>query len=321
MRESVRHTAIELVANAFEKTGVIKAVSRWNRREGGIILAFHEISPAALSRKLTQVAEQYTFVSLSELVNRLAGGKSTAGLVAITFDDGFKTVIESAVNLADSHHWPMTFFLPTRYIDTQEPYWFHELKPLLESAPQKQLSIDHTVLSLVDQSAIAEAFHILSKKFCMYSSDEEIDNALRHIRAMLFESEERPPGLRTPKPISWHRVRELSGREDLSFESHSVNHLALSRLTEEAVRMEMERSRSRIEEMTGRKVAHFCYPYGGPGEIGAVAPRMAQRLFSSAVTLVRGRCGRNPNLAFLPRIALYEQDSEPVVALKVGLAR
>src|SRR5262249_13499800 len=288
---------------------------------GGIILVFHEISHAQLAKHLGQLSELYRFIPLSEFVSRLAQGKSTAGLAVITFDDGYGSVIESAAHLARIYGWPMTFFLPTRYLDTREPYWFQELEPLLEGATCDHMTIDDMRISLRDQASRAKTLDILNRRFMSFPSTEKVDELLRRIRYVLSGSEERPADLRTSEPISWERVRELVTREELSFEVHSVNHLALSRLTEEAIRAEMLRSRTRVEQMTGCNVEHFCYPYGGLDEIGSLAPRIARSLFRSATTMLRGRCHKDTDSAMLPRVPLYERDSEQRVALKVSLAR
>jgi peptidoglycan/xylan/chitin deacetylase (PgdA/CDA1 family) len=117
------------------------------------------------------------------------------------------------------------------------------------------------------------------------------------------------------------RVRELAAREELSFEAHSISHLAVSRLPEERLQKEMEGSRARVEELTGRRVNHFCYPYGSPNEVGTVAPSLVRKLFHSGTTTSRGRCSAGVDLALLPRVPLDEGDSEEVAALKVGTAR
>ena len=83
----------------------------------------------------------------------------------------------------------------------------------------------------------------------------------------------------------------------------------------------MERCCSRIEEMTGRRVEHFCYPFGGLDEIGESAPIQARRRFRSATTMLRGRCNSASDPLMLPRSPLYEGDSGPLVALKVAAAR
>ena len=134
-------------------------------------------------------------------------------------------------------------------------------------------------------------------------------------------SDHRPPGLAVPPPIPWSRVRELSKHDELSFEAHSVNHLAVSCLREQDLITELESSRSRIEEWTGRKVNHFCYPYGSPREVGQTAPNVVRNRFDSATTTSRGRCSSSADLALLPRVPLDGADLEEVAALKVGTAR
>ena len=321
MGGSYRDTVIRCTSQVFAKACLTRALDKLNRRRGGIILAFHEISHAQLSKHLTQLSELYTFISLSEFVSRLAQGKSTSRLAVITFDDGYGPVIESAAQLAQLHGWPMTFFLPTRFLDTCEPYWYQELRPLLERATREHIAVGGMSLLLRDQASIAKALDMLDRRFTSLSSYDEVDDLLRSIRYALLGSEERPADLPTSQPIPWKRVRELVACEELSFEAHSVNHLALSRLTAEAVREEMMQSRARIEEVTGRQVHHFCYPYGGLGEIGPLAPRIACSLFRSATTMLRGRCHKDADPAMLPRIPLYEPDSEQKVALKVSFAR
>jgi peptidoglycan/xylan/chitin deacetylase (PgdA/CDA1 family) len=321
MGDSYRDTTITLASQLLVGSHIATLLGKLNSRRGGIILVFHEISQTRLAKQLAQLSELYTFIPLSEFVRRLAQRKSTTGLAVITFDDGYGSVLESAAHLAQIHGWPMTFFLPTRYLDTREPYWFQELEPLLERATCDHMTIDDMHLPLRDQASRAKTLDILNERFMSFPSLEKVDQLLRRIRYVLSGSEERPADLRTSEPVSWKRVRELVQREELSFEVHSVNHLALSRLTEEAIRGEMLQSRARVEQMTGCNVQHFCYPYGGLGEIGSLAPRIARSLFRSATTMVRGRCHQDTDSAMLPRVALYEGDSEQRVALKVSLAR
>ena len=113
---------------------MVGTLDRMNGRRGGVILVFHETTPEILQRQLDQIAQRYTFISLDAFVDRLIAGKSTTGVCAITFDDGIGSVTETASALAITRGWPMTFYLPTRYLDTGEAYWFFELGLLLKRA-------------------------------------------------------------------------------------------------------------------------------------------------------------------------------------------
>ncbi len=296
-------------------------LERAHARRGGVILAYHEMSEARLREQLGAVAERYRYVPLSEFVDRLARGQSTVGLAAITYDDGYGPTIEAAAALALEHGWPMTFYLPTRYLDSRQPFWYQELGALLERSSRRSGTLGGIAFELGSPAATAAANAALNRFFRSLQSEPEVERQLRELRRLLHGSEERPAWLETTAPIGWERVRELARHDALSFDAHTVNHLALARLDDDAIGAEMERSRERIEAFTGRRVEHFCYPYGGRDEISAAACEQARRRFRSSVTLLRGRCAAGADRAFLPRVPLYEGDSRSIAALKVATAR
>tara|TARA_Y100000590_G_scaffold261313_1_gene293389 strand:- start:1617 stop:2342 length:726 start_codon:yes stop_codon:yes gene_type:complete len=117
------------------------------------------------------------------------------------------------------------------------------------------------------------------------------------------------------KPISWSEVEELSKNQLISFQSHGVTHSAVSSLNEEEIELEMTKSKKIIESHTNKKVHSFCYPYGSKESIGNMAPKVAAKHFSSAVTLIHGRLKKN-DLFYLPRIGLYKEDLRSLARLK-----
>ena len=316
-----RRQIVRLVSNVLARTRMVGTLDRMNGRRGGVILVFHETTPEILQRQLDQIAQRYTFISLDAFVDRLIAGKSTTGVCAITFDDGIGSVTETASALAIARGWPMTFYLPTRYLDTGEAYWFFELGLLLKRAAGANVVFERMALNLGSPAGIDRAWKILRGYFIALPSYDAVTHALRQLRSSLLGVEARPEGLDLPPPISWERVRQLAHRDELSFEAHTVSHLALSRLSDDHLIAEMEDSRARIEEVTGRPVRHFCYPYGSPNEVGRVAPKHARSRFRSATTTARGRCASGVDLALLPRVPLDIADPEAVVDFKVSSAR
>jgi peptidoglycan/xylan/chitin deacetylase (PgdA/CDA1 family) len=317
----IRRNAVKLASYAAAWSGLLTCVDRWNNRRGGIILVFHDVSSETLTRHLTQIEEGYEFVSLTEMVERIAQGKSASGLAVISFDDGLKNVTQSAAVLARRHGWPMTFFLPTRSLNDQQPFWFQELDPLLARAIGRTLVIDDKKYPVPDDRAMREVANILDVRFKSHTTEEQSVELMKKIRQSLFNSAARPAGIHIPESLTWNQVRELAQQSELSFESHSITHRATSCLPSATLMSELLDSKERIENVTGRAVQHFCYPYGSPRDIGPEAPQLVQKFFRSGVTMTRGRCSSENNLSLLPRVPLYESDSEKVVALKVGTAR
>jgi len=317
----MRERVLRLASRALSGSGLARAVERINGVRGGVVLAYHDISTDALTRQLSVVARWYRFVSLDEMADRLDHGTTTTGLAAITFDDGLGAVIERAAGVAARERWPMTFYLPTRYLDTGEPYWFQELTPLISASRAERITIGGSTFPLSSPAGKGRAREAIGNMFRRLDTVTRVEELLAQVRRALTGSDERPSGLALPEPPAWPRVRDLAAREELAFEAHSVNHLPMSLLDDAAVLHEMEASRERVEEMTGRGVRHFCYPFGEPPQIGRRAPEVARRIFRSAVTMERGRWMAGSHPGFLPRVALYEKDSDEVVSLKLGLAR
>src|SRR3954466_11646194 len=93
-----------------------------------LVLAYHAVSetwPADLSVTPERLDAQlrlltrhgYRGATMYDGASRAAGGKT----VAVTFDDGFRSVATLALPILRRYGIPGTIFLPTDYIGTEEP--------------------------------------------------------------------------------------------------------------------------------------------------------------------------------------------------------
>ncbi|MDQ3758040.1 MAG: polysaccharide deacetylase family protein [Actinomycetota bacterium] len=72
------------------------------------------VSPEAFRRHLAYLARSRRVVSLADAVDgRVEPGRPA---VVVTFDDGYRSVLENAVPLLECHGFPATVFVPTKYI-------------------------------------------------------------------------------------------------------------------------------------------------------------------------------------------------------------
>jgi peptidoglycan/xylan/chitin deacetylase (PgdA/CDA1 family) len=72
------------------------------------------VSPQAFERQLAFLAAHRRVVALDDVVTgRLPSGPPA---VAITFDDGYRSVLEEAVPRLERHGFPSTMFVPTAFI-------------------------------------------------------------------------------------------------------------------------------------------------------------------------------------------------------------
>ena len=283
----------------------------------GFVLAFHEIPPERLA-DFVDCLQPAQPVPLSELVRRSKESKSTSGLFAITVDDGVGDNVRALARLCLAKAWPVTFYIPTQYLDTGVGMafqsWRH-LKPLL---PRKKLELTSGVIDL----SRARAIDGLSRKMEQLWYSQRLESYLP-LTAELVEVVIRERGvtreaIQPAPPITWGEVTEMSDTELIRFESHGVSHAAMSTLTEEELVFEMKHSRDLVTEHTGRLCQHLAYPFGSWQSIGACAAARAERFYDSAATMNLGHVDHaNPWL--LPRIPLYPKNSILFARLKILL--
>jgi peptidoglycan/xylan/chitin deacetylase (PgdA/CDA1 family) len=291
-----------------------------NGRAGGGILCYHHISSDQLESQLTELSRRHRFVSLDEIVSRLEAGKSTVGLLAITFDDGFAAEVESASALAIRRGWPMTLYLATEFLRSGRPYWFEEIGPLVRAAPSGDYRVGGWCFHLEEQRA-SQLIRDRIVRHLFYRPASEIDQFMKELRKAFFESDHIPEYLQLPQPIAAERIRELSQHEQITCGAHSVSHVFFSTLSAQQIRQEMEVSKQDVESLVGRSVDHFCYPYGDLTSIGSQAPGIARRIFRSGATVIKGRCRSDADRFLLPRIALFDHDTKAMAQMRVEMTR
>jgi peptidoglycan/xylan/chitin deacetylase (PgdA/CDA1 family) len=111
-----------------------------------LVLCYHAISehwpadfavtPAALERQLQHVVDRgYRGVTFTAAVTSPDPGR----VVAVTFDDAFRSVLELAVPILDRLGLPATMFAPTAYVGTEQPMAWPGIDEWLDSPYSSEL--------------------------------------------------------------------------------------------------------------------------------------------------------------------------------------
>ena len=281
---------------------------------GGTILCFHEIAPAKFVRWMRQLSQQFRLVSLDEMIQRRLGGQSLSGLLAITFDDGWVESCAPIAEICEREEWPITIYAISSLCDSTRTFWFAELPELLASAHESSPKISNGA-STTQQPAF-KPDRTLPRLLRTLPGEE----ALRTVHQFRAELNLPPDTNKRPRFIDRNFIEHYARSEWISFGSHTVDHQCLSAQTEERLEWQLETSKATLEELTGKPVKHFCYPYGDPASIGKLAPAAVKRHYSSATTMLRGVCGKDSDPHYLPRVPLYNSDSHVRGLMKVALA-
>jgi peptidoglycan/xylan/chitin deacetylase (PgdA/CDA1 family) len=118
-----------------------------------------------------------------------------------------------------------------------------------------------------------------------------------------------------PAPLmSANEVRAWAD-QGMEVGSHTCTHADLSRSSPDLALAEIRDSRQALEDLLGRAVTQFCYPYGHYQALHANMVREAG--YEAATTTQRGRCHGPLDLWQLPRVPVVRSTSWPQFLLKL----
>lgn len=110
----------------------------------------------------------------------------------------------------------------------------------------------------------------------------------------------------TPPLMTDARLRQIADR-GIEVGSHAYSHTRLEGVDAAALEYEVSGSKQHLEDVLGRPVTHFCYPYGSHDQAAMVATEAAG--YRSAVTCQRGAATRAFDVLALPRKAISYGDN------------
>ena len=99
--------------------------------------------------------------------------------------------------------------------------------------------------------------------------------------------------------LSEEALKEMS-QNNIDIESHTVNHLHLNKLTYDEQLKEMSGSKTKLENITGKKVTSIAFPFGDYNEYSVKAAKNAG--YNIAFTTNKGFADRDDNPLELDRI-------------------
>jgi peptidoglycan/xylan/chitin deacetylase (PgdA/CDA1 family) len=114
------------------------------------------------------------------------------------------------------------------------------------------------------------------------------------------------------------QICELASSALVDFGSHSVDHLSMRRLTAEQMRRQAVDSKHALEDLLGRPVMSFAYPYGTMDDFSkATRTALLAAGYEIAVTSRWGTMNRASDLLALKRISFKQSDGSRELIAKL----
>ena len=199
-------------------------------------------TPSQFAAHLGFLKRYYRFVSLADLIQQVPSEPT----VAITFDDGFRSVY--------AHAWPMlrerglgaTCYLVTDVIDNNALIWLNELNWFLQRHGQVARPIISRELGPGRSRPIGVLIRVLRERY-----DPEITEKL--VATLRAATGTYPLKLARDERLhlSWDEIAEMASA-GMSFGNHTGSHPPLANLPAESCREEIRRAADVLSHLPGR---------------------------------------------------------------------
>ena len=124
---------------------MLRAIKHFLRRSEprAIVLMYHRIcdldtdpwqlavNPVNFEDQIKTLTKHFDILPLTALIQQLANKKIKSNTVFITFDDAYADNFLYAKPILEKYACPATFFVPTYFIEKQQPFWWDELESII----------------------------------------------------------------------------------------------------------------------------------------------------------------------------------------------
>lgn len=256
--------------------------------------ATFEITPKRLEEIIIKYKKRgYDFISADRLAELMTDKENRNGRhVCLTFDDGYRDNFELAFPILKKHNCPFVVFVNIENLNRESIQWRFALEDLLVANDHITLS-DGMTYNCASISEKNKAFLEINK---LYGGSD-----INTIKGLFASYDIDWVKKADELMMTTEMVREMSEDELCTIGSHAVRHCGIARLPEEEQKKELLCSKQILEEITGKEIDHFAYPFGNHSD---TTISIAKSIYKTAFIARGGRVRKKENIYELTRFIL-----------------
>jgi peptidoglycan/xylan/chitin deacetylase (PgdA/CDA1 family) len=289
------------------------------------------VTPRHFTEHLEVIRREARPISLRSLVKSLRQGRVPRRAVVVSFDDGYADNLLEARPILERAAVPATVFISSDYIGARREFWWDELEALLmrsgtlpdpallgviptmhegiawtDSHCSEDAARDHRGWRFSDPEAptprhrLFRELYLVMRPMCDAKRRESLDR----LRSWAGETPFRP----AYRPLTAEELSRLADGQLVEAGAHTLNHAMLAAISSVEQRWEIVEGKRRLEELLGRRVVDFSYPYGSYTEETTAAVREAG--FEGACTTTEAAVARRDDPFRLPRVWPQDWDGD-----------
>lgn len=280
------------------------------RRGGTLILCYHRVAegvedPFRLCVRPDNFSAHLEEISRAREPSTLADVSvpSRRPRVVVTFDDGYRDNLTSALPIAESKGVPITVFVTSGILGNHNGLWWDRLGTLLRSRPPHVREINlpvggRTVRLPLGSSGIRADLDLV-RRHLLPLRVTEIERALDAVSKQWQVGSAPPPDAGTLTPED---LLQLAASDTVTIGAHTVDHVRLQDRPAREQQDTIAGSKRDLEQSIGRSVSHFAYPFGRRGDFDdRSVDAVRSAAFDTACTTIPGTARSSTDPYRLPR--------------------
>ncbi|UVK41222.1 polysaccharide deacetylase family protein [Mesorhizobium sp. AR10] len=275
------------------------------------------VSPQNFARQIEVLTKARDIVPMQWLAQRLREGRPPRNAVAITFDDGYADVLQNGVPILRRMNCPATVFVTTHAITDPSVFWWDILSRIILETPALPNALEIEIAgrnydwrvgkdamqadsnNAINRTKLHFDLHALLKPLRAHEREKALERLARWAG-----TDASPRG--SDRAMTHSELRQLADIDGISIGAHTRTHPSLPLLKRDDLKREISGSRQECEEITGRRVVGFAYPFGDFNGSTANAVRSAGMDY--AVTALPREAEPRVDPFRLPRVTVADWD-------------
>lgn len=290
---------LKLLSPLIRATPVLGCVS-WVYAYRPRVLLYHRFAERTSLRHLgidlfeaevKLIRERFTPLTLSGLLDAIAGGRPVRNAVVITIDDGYEDVHRHAFPVLRRYGVPATLYVTAGFLEGKLWLWPDVIAHVLMTTSCVEYDGPETagVLPLRSEAERYQAWRVLGTHGETLPA-ADLQTWLGTLADALGVSLSPSPA-EPYRPMSWQQLKEMADW-GIEIGDHSWSHPLLTRCDPEELQRQVVRSKSCTEARLQQSVRSFAYPHGAHSPSVRRAVQAAG--FTSAVALDSGAAVLDP---------------------------
>jgi len=247
------------------------------RRHGPAAFGDLFISQDDFARQMRHLQRAFRVLALDEALDVMAArGRFPDRAVLLTFDDGYRNTLTTALPVLQALRLPVTVFVVPGLIDRGEYLWFDGLRVLMAQCASRGRRVHLGEDLTLNGGAMTDAERTFSEstqrivRLPRAASDRIAEQVLGMVRDdRLME------GYPEFALAGWEEWRQATTGGLVTIGSHGLLHGNLLSIDPQACLEDLRQSKRRIEELLARECRALAYPYGARDHVLADAAREA----------------------------------------------